>query len=147
MLKVKTSSKRKGFTLLEIFIVLAIIGILVTLAIVYSRGSSIKARDARRVTDIKKIQTALESFYYNQGRYPAVEEFVSPLSFSGIIYLQKIPVAPNPADGDCSDEENVYVYEEAGLNNGDYILSFCLGSSSGGFSSGVNIATTDNISN
>lgn len=66
------SMKQKGFTLIELLVVIAIIGLLSTLAIVALGTARLKSRDARRVADLKQIQTALELFASdNNGGYPA----------------------------------------------------------------------------
>ena len=52
----------KGFTLIELLVVIAIIGLLSTLAVVSLNGARSKARDARRVSDLKAVSSALELF-------------------------------------------------------------------------------------
>lgn len=54
--------KSLGFTLVELLAVIAILGILATIALVASRGSSSRARDARRVSDLRTIQAAIELY-------------------------------------------------------------------------------------
>ena len=61
---------RKGFTLIEILITTTIIGLLSVVGMTsYSlvRG---KARDAKRVADIRTIYNAVELFFEQHGRYP-----------------------------------------------------------------------------
>lgn len=62
---------RKGFTLIELLIVVAIISILAGIVLVGLRPSLQTARDARRVAEIKQIQTGLQLYYNRQGVYPA----------------------------------------------------------------------------
>jgi len=56
---------KRGFTLIELLVVIAIIGLLSTLAVVSLNNARGKARDARRISDVKVIQTALE-FYKSE---------------------------------------------------------------------------------
>lgn len=67
----------KGFTLIELMIVMVIIGVLVAAGTYSWLGAQTKARDSRRKSDVKAIQQALESYYIVYGFYPA--------STSGII--------------------------------------------------------------
>lgn len=62
---------KKGFTLIELLVVIAIIGLLSTLAVVALGNARQKARDARRLSDLKQLQTALELFYTDQTAYPS----------------------------------------------------------------------------
>ena len=64
--------KKKGFTLIELLVVIAIIGLLSTLAVVALNTARSKSRDAKRVADIKQIQTALELYSGDESGYPAV---------------------------------------------------------------------------
>lgn len=63
---------KQGFTLLELLIVIAIIGILVTIATASYSSAQNKSRDARRRADVKAISNAFEQFYAdNNGTYPS----------------------------------------------------------------------------
>lgn len=62
---------KKGFTLIELLVVIAIIGLLSTLAVVALGNARVKARDSRRLSDLKQLQTALELYYTDQSAYPA----------------------------------------------------------------------------
>ena len=62
---------KKGFTLIELLVVIAIIGLLSTLAVVALGQARVKARDSKRLSDMKQMQTALELFYTDQGEYPS----------------------------------------------------------------------------
>ncbi len=65
-----STHRRSGFTLIEILVVMAIIGVLVTLGVGSFRGSQLKSRDTRRKTDLKQITTALEAYYNDWSQYP-----------------------------------------------------------------------------
>lgn len=57
------SMKRNGFTIVELIVVIAIMGILLVLGVVNLTGSQISARDSERKTDIEVIATHLETYY------------------------------------------------------------------------------------
>lgn len=61
-----------AFTLLELLVVMAIIGILAAIGIASFGGVQAKARDARRKSDIESFARALEMFYNDNGRYPII---------------------------------------------------------------------------
>ena len=61
----------RGFTLIELLIVIAIIGVLASIILASVSSARQKSRDARRLTDIKQIQNALELYYDSQvSEYP-----------------------------------------------------------------------------
>ena len=61
---------KKGFTLIELLVVIAIIGLLSTLAVVALGSAREKARDSKRLSDLKQVQTALELYYTDNNAYP-----------------------------------------------------------------------------
>jgi prepilin-type N-terminal cleavage/methylation domain-containing protein len=62
---------KKGFTLIELLVVIAIIGLLSTLAVVALSSARTKARDSKRVADMKQVQTAMELYYNTNSAYPS----------------------------------------------------------------------------
>lgn len=62
--------KNKGFTLVELLVVMAIIGILAVVSLANFRTSQIKARDAQRKSDLRQIANALEAYMNDHGGYP-----------------------------------------------------------------------------
>ena len=63
--------KYKGFTLLELLVVIGIIGVLVALATVAYSATQKSGRNARRKQDLVAIQNALEQYYSeNSFKYP-----------------------------------------------------------------------------
>ena len=75
---------RRGFTIVELLIVIALMGILLTLSVVNLRSTQIGSRDTERKTDIDSVASHLEIFYKvgtdNStllGRYPSTAELNS----------------------------------------------------------------------
>ena len=64
-------AQASGFTLLEIMIVIAIIGILVAVGLTSFVSSQKKSRDIKRKNDLRQVSLALESYYNDKNRYPA----------------------------------------------------------------------------
>jgi prepilin-type N-terminal cleavage/methylation domain-containing protein len=72
---ISTLRKQKGFTIIELLIVIVVIGILAALVITTFAGIQERARNTERETDIKAIHSQLES-YYAQGAasYPSAAQ-------------------------------------------------------------------------
>ena len=69
-MKFKISHSR-GFTLVELMIVIAIIAILSGIILTSMTGSKAKSRDAARISDVNQIQLSLEQYFDRCGQYPA----------------------------------------------------------------------------
>lgn len=66
----KALRKQSGFTIIELLIVIAIIGILATLVLTNFQGAQAKGRDTVRKSDINSIYQKLEEYYNENGGYP-----------------------------------------------------------------------------
>ncbi len=89
---------RRGFTILELLVVMAIIGILAAIGLGAYPGVQQKARDARRKSDLENIARALEMWYgdsnTNPREYPAPGtefNFNMALESNGELYMQLVP--------------------------------------------------------
>lgn len=63
--------RRQGFTLVEILLVVAILGILAGVAVVSLKGRTKSASISATRTSIKAIQTAIDTYEVDNGAYPA----------------------------------------------------------------------------
>lgn len=64
----------RGFTIVELLIVIVVIGILAALVIVTYSGIQKRARDTERKTDVKGIQGQLEAYWADSAKYPTLAE-------------------------------------------------------------------------
>jgi len=69
---VSLKNRSKGFTIVELLIVIVVIAILATLVIVTFTGIQQKARDSQRQTDINAVDSHLEAYYAQNGKYPTL---------------------------------------------------------------------------
>ena len=156
-------NNQKGFTLIELLVVIAIIGLLSTMAVVSLNNARVKARDARRISDIKQIQTALEMYFTDNNDYPAAanattvtlwdsstgsqtEDTMEMLQDNG--YMAAVPQNPSPNGvaytyrvctydgGACGDDATVAAGERA-----SYTLAFELEGGGGGMLGGHHCST------
>ncbi len=92
-----------GFTLIELLLVLAIIAIMATFIMMNIQASLGRGRDARRKSDLKQIQNALELYHQDFGQYPDTggwvnstytgngQFWITPLTS---YYIKTMPVDP-----------------------------------------------------
>lgn len=115
---ISLKSKQKGFTIVELLIVIVVIGILAGLIIVTFSGIQKKARDTERKTDIAALNSHLEAFHASNGHYPTLanlnlDSWVDDnLKGLDIEALQD----PNGADNDLVDgagDADTYGYDVA----------------------------------
>lgn len=146
-------TQKKGFTLIELLVVIAIIGLLSTLAVVALNSARQKSRDAKRLSDIKQIQTALELYYSDSNAYPAAPagalgENANALALcsnggwkaacvanTDTTYMGQVPADPNTAT-------THYTYALSGT---DYAVTFTLEGKTGSLAAGAHTATPNGI--
>ena len=81
--------RRAGFTLIELVVVMAVIGLLLTIALPRYMHTLDNGRSAVQRQNVATIRDAIDKFYGDLGRYPdALEELVSKR------YLRDVPLDP-----------------------------------------------------
>lgn len=111
----------RGFTLIELLVVIAIIGVLSVLGLANFQSSQAKARDTRRISDVREIITLIEQFNSDTGSYPGAacnwcDSTNGGFWITGMTaaYTDKLPVDPKHA-------ARVYWYTSDGS---DYCVQF-----------------------
>ncbi len=117
----------KGFTLIEMILVVTIIAILATSILVGLGGARTSARNARRVADLRNLQNALELYYNKNGYYCPGSGYTTLTNcLQGITRLPQDPL---------SSSGWKYYYQSVGSTNQGYILGARL----------ENVTTSDSI--
>jgi len=134
---------KKGFTLIELLVVIAIIGLLATLAVVALQNARQKSRDAKRMSDMKQLQTALDLYFADQGAYPAPAVDPNELGVDSVVlcdtaagfqaddtgctttYMDRVPADPGTG---------AYMYSQTATDN--YGITFSLEGPTGGLAAG-----------
>ena len=123
----KTISKKSGFTLIELLVVVAIISLLSSIVFASLSSARVKARDARRLSDMKQINNAINLYFSKNGFYPICNDAGGnsltltingtdcvSLALKGANIMSEVPIDPqNPT--------RIYQYYAAS-NGSDYAL-------------------------
>ncbi|MBI4101044.1 prepilin-type N-terminal cleavage/methylation domain-containing protein [Candidatus Microgenomates bacterium] len=99
----KIINSERGFTIVELLVVIVVIAILVALTLPNLFGLQRRARDDDRKNDLKNLQSALETYYNDNNSYvDSTDDLVAQ-------YIDAVPTDPNggaytytPAPGGCT---------------------------------------------
>ena len=108
-------SKKAGFSILEIVVVIVVIAFFAMLIIPGLISGPSRARDATRKKDLKVIQSSLESYYGENGNYPAN---LADLEKGATPFIKKVPADPKTGAA--------YVYVTTGNPPSSYVLQATL---------------------
>ncbi|HEX5429479.1 MAG TPA: type II secretion system protein [Patescibacteria group bacterium] len=133
--------RQRGFTLIELLVVIAIIGILAAVVLINVSAGRVKSRDARRLSDMHDIQTALEIYNNDCNQYPATwsldESSGCP---DGTTLSSFLPVLPK----DPTDPQYTYNYTYDS-DNQTYTMTFTLEDTAAGLPAGSHTLTPNSI--
>lgn len=139
---------KKGFTLIELLVVIAIIGLLSTLAVVALGSARVKARDSKRLSDLKQVQTALELYYTDKNDYPTTGGVLGSTNLACLngdgwttagcadAYMGAVPKDPS------TGQNYTYSY---GTTSKTFSISATLEGDAGGFQAGAITLTPNGI--
>jgi general secretion pathway protein G len=136
----------KGFTLIEVMVVIVILGILAALVVprVMGRGDQARVQAAR--TDIASMKQALKLYYLDNQRYPSTEQGLQSLVTKPTVgqippnwksggYVERLPNDP---------WGNPYQYVQPGIKGGEFdIFSYGKDGKPGGEADDADIGTWD----
>ncbi|MGH7815351.1 MAG: type II secretion system major pseudopilin GspG [Candidatus Binataceae bacterium] len=93
---------QNGFTLIEIMVVIAIIGLLAMMIVPGIRHAMEKARCTKANADVAELKTALDQYYLDNGVYPTGDQGLAALQGT---YIRSLPSDPwhEPYQYQCSD--------------------------------------------
>ncbi len=153
------TNRSRAFTLVELLVVIAIIGVLTSIAVLAISNARQKARDTKRVADVRQILMSLELYNNDYNGYPVEltpvtlgEGEYSALCLGGFkdvcdpgedVFQGIVPSSPTPADGTCSEADNDYSYSTPG--GGEFLIEFCLGAGVGQLTAGPHSASPSGL--
>lgn len=85
-------SLARGFTLIELMVVIAIIGLLTAIVVTQLGAARNKERDGQRLTNIKELSKALELYLADFKSYPTSTALLVPK------YIRNLPKDPGGTD-------------------------------------------------
>ncbi len=117
---------KKGFTILELLVSIAIIAVLTAVVLVTVSGIKEKSRDDKRVSDMREIAKALNLYSNNHGRFPIVPTEITitsddafSIELEGDLVITNVPRDPLYPSTD-------YKYSYISADGNTFTLSFCL---------------------
>ena len=118
-------SNKKGFTIVELLVSLAIIAMLFSITFTLLSGIRQKSRDARRMSDVREIKKALSLYANQNNKFPtsATETIITGNDIISVELEDDGVISETPVDP--MHPTYSYAYQTDALGN-TYIISFCL---------------------
>ena len=117
-----TTTRARGFTLIELLVVIAIIGLLSTIIAAPIQNARKKARDDKKIAELKAVQLALEQYAEsNSGTYPVYLTDLSPA------YMPVLPTFTSSTTSSARDAFPYSVYVGRTVGALDQIFAYHLG--------------------
>ena len=109
--------RKSGFTLIELLITISLVAILTAVGVVSYTNFIKGSRDAKRVADLKAIQSSLEQFRVDRGFYPETFGMNTAIKERGAFTSETgAPVAPNISQKiyfNSTPQDMLYVNEQS----------------------------------
>jgi general secretion pathway protein G len=125
------ASRRSGFSLVEIMVVVVIIGLLAGVVTYATTGMLDKAKRRKAAVDISSLTGALDIYYGDHGRFPSNQEGLAALA------PQYVKVVQNDPWG------RPYLYVQPGRGGAYDVISFGADGREGGTGADADITNTD----
>ena len=124
--QISASCRKAGFTLIELLVVIAIIGVLATIVMVSVNNIRARARDDRRITDMKAFRDALAMYQIQNMAYP-LEPEGAPITGSDTMSQTLISerLLPGVIVDPVNVDPSVYTYQSSS-DGSNYTITFCL---------------------
>lgn len=132
MITKSLQDKKNGFTVVELIVIIVVIGILASISIVGYSGLQGRSRDAERKADIESIQSVLETYRDQTGKYPSQADAITNgvTFFTANRLAEAALVTPTAADGVTSSLQwtatptiDTYGYQSFKVDNSACLLS------------------------
>ncbi len=116
MKRFKVKNKYKGFTIVELLIVVVVIGILASIVTVAYTGITARANDEHRVSDVEVVKKFLAVYYIKNGHYIKSDRFLDANATAALSTGPLKGLAPGALRGPSASTSTVSSWGQWGGN-------------------------------